>query len=273
MSNHWLEYILANPTKEWSWEYISANPNIRWDDIIRNPNLPWKYDFLSRNPNITVNIINSNIHLPWSFEQLSKNPNITLDFVKKYPNIPWCYQKIIKNKSVTYADIENNINFFMNKIDMDEEHLYYSLISKNQNISLSNVLSNPNKKWNYKYLSKHINLTWDTINTSKDWSYYYLSRNPNLLSPDMKDIIMLDKYMEGYLQNPNLGIVIFSIDNLIKNNNFSDLYFSYISKNPLLKFEDVEKHKEKPWDYNNLSKNPMYAYETYKKKETYLIEI
>jgi hypothetical protein len=270
MSNHWLEYILANPTKEWSWEYISANPNIRWDDIIRNPNLPWKYEFLSRNPNITVNIINSNIHLPWSFEQLSKNPNITLDFVKKYPNIPWCYQKIIKNKSVTYADIENNINFFMNKIDMDEEHLYYSLISKNQNISLSNVLSNPNKKWNYKYLSKHINITWDKIDFNKDWSYYYLSRNPNMV---IEKSLMLEKYMEGFLQNPNLELLVTSMNSFIKNNNLSDISYSYLSKNPKLTFEDIELNKDKPWDYYNLSKNPMYAYRSYNKKESYMIEI
>jgi len=276
MSNHWLEYILANLDKAWCWEHISANPNIKWEDVKKYPNLPWKFEYLSRNQNITWSIVKSNKQKTandWCYEQLSRNPNFNLKFIKEHINMPWSFINVLKNKSVTFTDIIENMDLFKEKLGAEEDFIYYNYVSKNPNITLLNVENNPTKKWNYKYLSKHINLTWDTINTSKDWSYYYLSRNPNLLSPDMKDIIMLDKYMEGYLQNPNLGIVIFSIDNLIKNNNFSDLYFSYISKNPLLKFEDVEKHKEKPWDYNNLSKNPMYAYETYKKKETYLIEI
>jgi hypothetical protein len=29
----------------------------------------------------------------------------------------------------------------------------------------------------------------------------------------------------------------------------------------------------KAWDYINLSKNPMYAYKKYEKKESYMIEI
>jgi len=275
MSNRWLDYILANLDKPWCWEHISANPNIKWEDVIQNPNLPWKFEYLSRNPNITWEIIKENKQNPlndWNYDQLSKNPNITLKFVLDHQEIPWLYTNILKNKSVTYMDIVDNIEFFKTKLISNEENLYYYYISKNPNITISNVNNNPLKKWNYKFLSKHINISWDKLNVNRDWSYYYLSRNPNMLGEDMKDIIMLDKYMEGYLQNPNLGIIIFSIDNLIKNN-LSDLHFSYLSKNPKLTFEDVEKNKERPWDYINLSKNVMYTYQPYKKKETYLIEI
>jgi hypothetical protein len=79
--------------------------------------------------------------------------------------------------------------------------------------------------------------------------------------------------MEGYLQNPNLLLIVFSIDNLIKINKLNDIEISYLSKNPKLTFADVEKNKEKAWDYINLSKNPMYAYKSYEKKESYMIEI
>jgi hypothetical protein len=275
MSNRWLDYILANLDKSWCWEHISANPNIKWEDVKKNPSLPWKFEYLSRNPNITWSIIQANKQdqsNDWNFDQLSKNPNITLKFVKEHPEIPWLYTNVIKNKSVTYMELVDNIEFFKTKLSSNEDNLYYYYISKNPNITISNVNNNLTKKWNYKFLSKHINITWDTINVDRDWSYYYLSRNPHMLSNDMKDIIMLDKYLEGYMQNPNLGLIVFSIDNLLKNN-MSDLHFSYLSKNPKLTFEDIEKHKERPWDYMNLSKNPMYAYEPYNKKETYMIEI
>jgi len=275
MSNHWLDYILANLDKGWCWEHISANPNIKWEDVKKNPTLPWKFEYLSRNPNITWSIIKANKQDPtnnWNYDQLSKNPNITLKFVMEHQEIPWLYTNVLKNKSVTYMDIVENIEFFKTKLSSNEDNLYYYYISKNPNITISNVNDNPTKKWNYKSLSKHINITWDNINIERDWSYYYLSRNPSMLGPDMKDIIMLDKYMEGYLQNPNLKVIIFSIDNLIKND-MPELHFSYLSKNPLLTFEDVEKYKNKSWDYNNLSKNPMYTYKPYVKKETYMIEI
>jgi hypothetical protein len=276
MTNCWLDYILANLDKPWNWYHISANPNIRWEDVIQNPNLPWKFEYLSRNPNITWEIIKANKQNSlnnWNYDQLSKNPNITLQFIMEHQEIPWLYVNVLKNKSVTYMDIVNNIEFFKTKLISNEDNLYFYYISKNPNITLSNVNNNPNKKWNYKFLSKHINITWETLDTEKNWSYYYLSRNPNMLTDSMKDITMLNKYMEGYLQNPNLLLIVFSIDSLIKINKLNDIEISYLSKNPSLTFADVEKNKEKAWDYINLSKNPMYAYKTYEKKESYMIEI
>lgn len=38
--------------KPWNWEYLSANPNITFEDVYANPDKPWSRSCLSRNPNI-----------------------------------------------------------------------------------------------------------------------------------------------------------------------------------------------------------------------------
>ena len=30
-SDHWFQFILEHPEKEWNWEWISWNTNITWD--------------------------------------------------------------------------------------------------------------------------------------------------------------------------------------------------------------------------------------------------
>ena len=42
--------------------------------------------------------------------------------------------------------------------------------------------ANPDKAWDYSYLSENPNITWDIVlaNPDKGWNYAYLSQNPNI---------------------------------------------------------------------------------------------
>ena len=42
--------------------------------------------------------------------------------------------------------------------------------------------ANPDKPWNYAWLSKNPNITWDIVeaNPDKSWCFDALSRNPNI---------------------------------------------------------------------------------------------
>ena len=68
-----LLYLLKKyPDKDWSWNYISRNPNITIDIIETHPEIPWNWDWISSNPNITMEFIEKHLH-HISFSNLSQN--------------------------------------------------------------------------------------------------------------------------------------------------------------------------------------------------------
>jgi len=44
------------------------------------------------------------------------------------------------------------------------------------------IRENPDKPWNWRWISENPNITWDIIrqNPDKPWDWYYLSMNPNI---------------------------------------------------------------------------------------------
>jgi len=50
----------------------------------------------------------------------------------------------------------------------------------NPNITWEIVYSNPDKPWNWYYLSSHPNISWEIVcsNPDKPWDWYELSKNP-----------------------------------------------------------------------------------------------
>ena len=46
---NWFDYIKNNPNNKWSYNWISANPNMTWDIVKANPDKPWNYNWLSDN--------------------------------------------------------------------------------------------------------------------------------------------------------------------------------------------------------------------------------
>jgi hypothetical protein len=52
-------------------------------------------------------------------------------------------------------------------------------LSANPNITWEIVQSNPDKPWNYDALSTNLNITWEIVqsNPNKPWNYHYLSGN------------------------------------------------------------------------------------------------
>ena len=80
--------------------------------------------------------------------------------------------------------MEQNWNqYFFNfiKKHFDKPWNFYYL-SKNPNITWDIVEANPDKLWNWYGLSKNPNITWDIVeaNLDKDWNWNWLSCNPNI---------------------------------------------------------------------------------------------
>lgn len=62
----------------------------------------------------------------------------------------------------------------------------YYYLSKNPNITWDIVCAHPDKPWNYRQLSANINITWQIVqnHANRPWDYRYLSANPNI-TPDI----------------------------------------------------------------------------------------
>ena len=95
------------------------------------------------------------------------------------------------------------------------------------------ILDNPDKGWNYKYLSYNPNITWEIVkaNPDKDWNYYLLSGNPNITWE------------------------------IVKANPEKPWNYCYLSANPNITWEIVKANPEKPWNYLYLSLNSMGKYD------------
>ena len=54
--------------------------------------------------------------------------------------------------------------------------------AKHSNHLLTLIKMFPNKDWDYRYLGKNPNITWEIVvgNSQIKWCYYYLTRNPNI---------------------------------------------------------------------------------------------
>ena len=55
----------------------------------------------------------------------------------------------------------------------------YTYLSRNPNIAMEDVLANPRLPWSYYYLSINPNITIEVVlaNPEKEWDYQHLSRN------------------------------------------------------------------------------------------------
>ena len=120
--------IMSNFTKTqqkkiFDWNFISANQNLDFNDVLQNLDLPWVKSELARNMNlkiehlrkfekdyfknywfeisknsgISMDDIDNNMDLPWNFEGISEHYHLTLDFVKKYIDKPWNFSKLCED--------------------------------------------------------------------------------------------------------------------------------------------------------------------------------
>lgn len=65
--------VIKHPYRNWSWEYICANPNLDWKTIQKYPDIFTNWRGISYNTNISYEMVKNNMHLPWNWNILSRN--------------------------------------------------------------------------------------------------------------------------------------------------------------------------------------------------------
>ena len=106
----------------------------------------------------------------------------------------------------------------------------WAFLSRNPNITWDIIKQNPDKPWDWNFVSSNSNITWDIIqkNPDKPWDWSYLSSNSNITW----DIIQ---------QNPD-----------------KPWDWWNLSRNLNITWDIVQQNLDKPWNWSYLSLNPSF---------------
>ena len=163
-----INYIIINnyKNKPWDWEWLIENTDINVEEyiplnLIKKYLYKWNYYFLSKNPNLTKEFILKYPYKNWDityliennkiidFNALTKFKNINQSIIDNYPDKPWDWIWLIENTSI---NIEKCIS-----MDLIKKYLYkwdYQILSKNPNLTENFILKYSYQNWDIIYLSK-----------------------------------------------------------------------------------------------------------------------
>lgn len=199
--------VLDNPDKDWNWYHLSKNSNIKMKDIIDNHSLPWELEGLSENPNITMKFIKKNLI---TIDSSSKGMTLRKNKFNNYEHLEtkFIFDKTTKKVIGKQLDDGTIIELTIEDIEVCKKYRFKYLIpvmitdklikkesiikndrmiyqwdwdslSENPNITLKDVLDNPNLPWDFKMLSRNPNITMKFVmdNLDENWDWNSLSEN------------------------------------------------------------------------------------------------
>ena len=255
--------------KQWDWEWLIENTDIEVEyyipfNLIEKYSYKWNYSYLSENPNITEEFILKYPYQNWdiwylieknkitNFKALTKFKEIDQDTIDKYLNRPWDWGWLIKNTDINVKKYKNKQN-------------------KNQNITEEFILKYPNKDWNINYLIKNNKITnfkaltkFKYLNqhiidrySNKSWDWGWLIENTNIYIEKYILLNLIEKYInkqwdwEWIIENINNCIEKYISFNLIEKYKYKWNYW-YLSYNPNITEEFILKYPYQNWDIEYL---------------------
>jgi hypothetical protein len=204
------EDVLNNPEIKWNWMYLSANPSISVSTIIENPDKKWDYFYVSRNPTFTMaNLIGTTVTgengmlkitdtFPYDFILLTENPGIREDIFKLGPSKFDCYLSYSHREEITPEVIDKACACVESYVFWD----WYQLGK------------NPNFPWSYwegfwkddrldwRGISENPNITMSIIRSepNKPWDYQCMCLNPSITLKEFEEYNeILEKEIRGLL--------------------------------------------------------------------------
>lgn len=192
---------------------ISKNEKITEKQIEDNIDLNWDWKYISLR-NLSIGFIrrNYNRNFDWCF--LSSRINIKI--IEENDDLPWDIEGISNNPTITISYILNNL----------DKNFNWFNVSKNKGITIEDVDNNPDLKWDWRAISYGKKYTIDFIRKYKNkLDFYFISSNASI---KMSDVV----------NNPDLP-----------------WNYSQISFNSNVTHDFVLKHPDWNWDGNLLAQN------------------
>ena len=280
-------YIIDKyPNKPWDWEWLIENTDINIKDcipfdLIEKYKDKWDYYFLSRNPNLTEEFIMKYPYKNWNiikliknnkitdFKVLSKFININKDILYNYLDKPWDWKWLIEN---THIQFKEKYWYLSRDLSITEEFI---LKQPYQNWNIKWLIEN-NKITNFKALTKfkYINRYIIYDYRDKPWDWEWLIENTDINVEKYISLELIKKYSckwnygilsynpslteEFILKYPNKD---WFIDYLIKNNKITN--FNALSKFKYINQNIIKKYLDKPWDWDWIINNSNIDIEYY----------
>lgn len=215
-----LDNVDAHPELPWNYVGLSKNPNLTLEYVLDRPNVDWNYYNLSLNPSVVTNyqsVVVDHPELPWDYLALSRNPNITMDDVRLWPR-KWDWDALMSNTGIPVKDLVSGKLWKLN-------HQNWEIVSNRRDLSCDDVLSRIDGGWCLVDILKYRKFSFDDFKkiASVEWS----------------DGLFHDENVTGdYLPAS------------------TDPWY-YISMNQHLCMCDVLDNPGLPWDWTELSANPL----------------
>ena len=214
--------------EDWDWEKLTMNKNFTMEDIAAHPELPWEYSMLLGNPNIKLHSLvleykppDPNPFHPLILQYGSVNifnllsSSATYNDITNYPDKPWTYRCLespnIKDKTqlqelwLRFKDSSPNAPHTLAEnpaltIEDLKELLptkdFYPIVSNSPNITQQHILDNPNEKWCFSALGRHLPMEYILSHKEHEWVWSSIYRwNKTLTYEIIKKIIPKETFM------------------------------------------------------------------------------
>jgi len=280
-SNHKSRYI----------KNLSANKNIKLENIENNKEYLWNYKYLSSNPNLDIKFINKYKDKDWNWYELSSNSKISIEdiinnkklfwnsWVFNNPNFKLNYLSwnsyILDNfnvKIIDYKDLVGYVDEFtihnicslltLEEIEKNKNNFFdIAGISKNKNLTVEFILKYPEWDWKYEFICLLPFITEEIIESNPQipWNWSLLSTHQNI-SIKFIESNMDKPWSWSYLSsNPNLTIAF------VKKYFGRGFCWYLVSKNKNITCKDIEENPLLPWDWYYVCKNPNLTFDFLKK--------
>lgn len=270
-----LDVVDANPGVNWSWQYISELPCLKFNDVLSRLNKPWDWFALSYNLELTIDEVRANLHLNWDWGGLSVNNCFTFTDIIENMDLPWKLNYINTKKDLTLDDIRNNPDLpwnyyylsaskiltidFIKSVNL--KYWNWAGISCNPAIKMKDIIDNPDLPWRWSYVVGNPNITIDFILEHE----FCQAMCIKVEDKNGKEICIKDASPnKGINLSTNKGI---SITDIIKHAHNPNLCWKwdYISNRKDVTLDLVLENPELPWVYEDLVSNISWDLDFLKK--------
>lgn len=243
--NDFLESSYSNSKQHSS--FYSRNPNVRIDFALKNPKLIDIEQILDDPDTHDEEVVKDMIthpELSWDWRKLSRSSQLDINIVVKHQRLNWDWDDLTQKQDIKVIERNPDLPWIYN----GRYNSYYGGINHNETVTVKFIRENPEIKWNFEHLSRHMNVKGirKDLLTEKPlpWDHRSICRNKTLTS----------KFL---LENPDL----------IKWN------FEELSKNRHLDFDQLIGLSDR-WDWYDLIHNPSvttkFVYAYFEKFEAYI---
>ncbi len=289
--NVFLEFVLANPDKQWNWRRLSSNPQITWKDFVDNPQCLWNANGMLENPNTTLGMIPMidqyfrghdgqlsvfpYTHLQKLLLFYSDNPSVAIDMLLHNTPSEYCTSNmmyVISRSDKTTIEtlrqhldlpwthhtqeILENANFYGEAIRAELEKMF-----PGSDFAIRSQKFTDNPFMTLEDMKHELGMCYDTKNKS---NCYFNLRCLTLQDMEEWKAVVNDKRPILKIFGSCPCVTLDILQKWLQEPNYTEqdemtrkCCCMYISNNPNVTVDFIESHPEILWNYDALSLNAM----------------